>query len=360
MAGREHLGGDLRQKTKHDAAKRRAQPDRNPGLAHRLLDERHEPHDEDAGAGANDAEEQHERVVAEIHGRHRDRHHEGGLPQSARDQRAHEGRNRDGRERRDRVKADDQLEGISRGRERCVEGGRDRARGPATDEGAQVIAAQPEELAEARGDARADLGIAGLEPDGGTKAVRDHVLEGDDEAVCERQPSAMERIRLDRVDRDALTPLRIGPENHAEHGPAHGGGEERGEERQARRAAHPRVRVDVEDQAMRDHHDIGHAANEGAGKPPGDGRERGEPHLARAHQGAQMVGCAAQAEGCPRNRAARRGDACMEMRTSREDSVEVHRRQNNAMGRARKPALEGSSAPKRLTTMNAMIFMNGR
>jgi len=93
---------------------------------------------------------------------------------------------RDGGERRDGVEADDQLERIGGSRERSVEGGGDRTGCAAADERAQIVAAQPEELAEPRGDARADLRIAGFEADRGAGAVRNHVLQGDEEAVGKR------------------------------------------------------------------------------------------------------------------------------------------------------------------------------
>jgi hypothetical protein len=50
------------------------------------------------------------------------------------------------------------------------------------------------------GDAAAHLGIGGFEPDRSARAIRYDGLPGDDQAVGQWQPPAVQRIRLDHVD----------------------------------------------------------------------------------------------------------------------------------------------------------------
>src|SRR6516165_607468 len=84
-------------------------------------------------------------------------------------ERSGQGRDADRGQSLQRIGADDQLEGVKSARERGIEGGRDRPRGAATDEGADVIAAQVEPSAEARRERGAELRVGCFEPDRGAE-----------------------------------------------------------------------------------------------------------------------------------------------------------------------------------------------
>ena len=72
-----------------------------------------------------------------------------------------------------RIGTDDQLEGVKSAGERGIEGGRDRAGGAAADEGADVVAAQPEPSAEPRRERGPELRIGRLESYRSAKPARE-------------------------------------------------------------------------------------------------------------------------------------------------------------------------------------------
>ena len=104
------------------------------------------------------------------------------------------------------VAADDQLEGIKGAGQRRVEGRRDGPGGAAPDQGAHVVAAQPDAAPEPRGQRRAKLGIGRFEPDRCAKPAGEDRHPNKAEAVAERHPPAEQRVRLDRVDHLARAP----------------------------------------------------------------------------------------------------------------------------------------------------------
>ena len=106
----------------------------------------------------------------------------------------HEGQGRDG------IDADNQLDPVECSTKRRVEGAADRRGGAAADQHPQIVPAQLEAAADARGDPCAELGVARLQPDGGADPVRPGGLAGDDHAVAQRHSAAVKRVGFDRVD----------------------------------------------------------------------------------------------------------------------------------------------------------------
>ena len=123
-----------------------------------------------------------------------------GRRQLARDQIADQRRDADRRQAARRIAADDQLEAVKGAGERRAERAGNAGGGAATDQDAQVAAAQPERIADARGKAARELRVAGLETDRGADAARPHRLRRDDDAAEERHAAAMQRIGFDRID----------------------------------------------------------------------------------------------------------------------------------------------------------------
>ena len=107
----------------------------------------------------------------------------------------------DGNRVGERIGADDELESVKSAGQRRAERRRDRAARPAADQHAQILPAQARSHSQIRGDARPDLRIAGLEPDRGAAAVRDHGLRRHKQALAERHAPAAQGVGLDRINR---------------------------------------------------------------------------------------------------------------------------------------------------------------
>ena len=117
-----------------------------------------------------------------------------------RNQKADQGRNPDRRKTDRRIAADDQFEAVERAGERRTERAGDAGGGAAADQDTQVAASQAKCIADARGDARRHLRVAGFEADRCPDAARPDGLQGDYQAAHERHAAAMQRIGFDRVD----------------------------------------------------------------------------------------------------------------------------------------------------------------
>ncbi len=187
------------------------------------------------------------------------------------DQIAEQGSDRDRREAARRVTADDQLEPVERTGERRTKRTGDAAGGAAANQDAQIGAAQPECETKPGCNAARELGIAGLHSDRSTDPARPDGLQRDDQTAGERHASAMQRVRLDRIDFAIRPPSRDQFAGNAEQdtaGKRHGNRDERIEMQQARQ---PHAGIEVEKHAMQQvdacphhrHHDAGSGADEG-------------------------------------------------------------------------------------------------
>lgn len=122
--------------------------------------------------------------------------------------RRHQRRNDERRKRYDGISTYDEFNGVERPGQRRIERCCNRPCGTAADEDAHVPSPQFQLDADLRGNAAGDLGVTGLEPDGGAETVGDDILHADNDTVRQRQATAMQRIRLDRVDHGFLAGLR--------------------------------------------------------------------------------------------------------------------------------------------------------
>ena len=153
------------------------------------------------------------------------------------DQIAEQRRDGDRREAVRRVAADDQFEAVEGAGERRTERAGDSAGGAAANQDAQIGAAQPKCDADAGGNAAGQLGIAGLDADRSTDPARPDGLQRDDHAAEKRHASAVQRIRLDRIDLAIRPPSRDQFTGDAEHdaaGERHRNRDERIELQQSR------------------------------------------------------------------------------------------------------------------------------
>ena len=196
------------------------------------------------------------------------------------------------RQRRDRIGADDQLEGIERAGQRCAESRRDGPGRAAPDQRPQVAPAHLEGDPQARGQAGGDLRVAGLQPHRGAAAVRDHVLGGEVDAVAQGHPAAVQGVRLDRVDGRALARSAdvLHPDDQrTEQRPAEAGADQQEGRRHGVGRAQPQARGQEEEQLPQA---LGHPAH-GRDCHPGDaahqGGERHEAALAPADEAAQAA-----------------------------------------------------------------------
>ncbi|MEY9255712.1 hypothetical protein ABH990_006710 [Bradyrhizobium ottawaense] len=187
----------------------------------------------------------------------------------------------------DRIDADDQLTGVEGTGDRRAECRRDRSRSAAADHQAQIVAAQIEELAEQRGDPRANLGIAGLEADRGAAAVGDQRLARHDDAVPHRQIAAAQRVRLDRVDRVRNLHPTPRPLHDAKRKPT----QRRRDQCRPRADARVGRQVDIDgnsiDHHVRDLRDMRHQRHHRPGQRADHQRQRDQIELVAAQQSAQ-------------------------------------------------------------------------
>ena len=94
--------------------------------------------------------------------------------------------------------------------QRRAKGRADRPRRTAGNKRAHVAAPQPERRPKPGGQPRPILRIGGLQADRSAKTIRNHRLRGDERAILEGHPAALQRIGLDRIDR----PLRASTFEH--------------------------------------------------------------------------------------------------------------------------------------------------
>jgi hypothetical protein len=161
---------------------------------------------------------------------------------------------------------------------------------------AQVAPAQVEDDAEARGQAGADLGVAGLQPHRGAAAVGDHRLQANQHAVAKRHAPAAERIGLHRVDRGARAAPAPPDLGGAEQQAAADGGQQGGGQVDPRRGAQSLIQGDVEQGDVGGLGEVAHQHHEHPGQCPHHAAEQHQQRLAGADQGAELGQQAAGAE----------------------------------------------------------------
>ena len=142
--------------------------------------------------------------------------------------------------------------------------------------------------AEARGDAAAELGIAGLEPDRGADAARPDGLRGHDHAAAKRHAPAVQRIGLDRVDFPLRPPARDQPDRDAENDAA---GQRHATPRpgSSRAGRQPLPGVEAEQQRCSTI-DAGPMPPPPGRRWPRPRRQHDQARLTRPHHGAQAPG----------------------------------------------------------------------
>ncbi len=288
MAGREHLRADQGEQPHGQAADARPQPGRHAAAAEQRLGQGDAAHDQDADQRTEHAEQDDGEIVDRLEPSG-DQHLESGRAAVQRlDHRDADDRgDHDGGQGAERVGADHQLEGVERAGQRGVERPRDRAGRAAPDQHAKIVPPHPEAAAEARGDGRADLRVARLQPDRGAEAVRHHRLQHHDQAVVERHPPAIERVRLDRVHRAARPESRDQQAQRAKQQAAERGDGHAADRVQRGGAAEPLARRQIEQRAMdRIGGDRHHRDHDPGGDAHGGGH-RDEPDLVGADQCAQ-------------------------------------------------------------------------
>ncbi len=119
-----------------------------------------------------------------------------------------------------RIAADHQLKSIERARQRRPERAGNRGRGAAADHDSLIGTAQMKGAAQRGGDARGQLGVAGLQPDRGADAARPHRLQRHDDTAAKRHPPAMQRIGFDRIDLARRPETREPQKRQAQQQPA--------------------------------------------------------------------------------------------------------------------------------------------
>ena len=290
MAGRHDGRADERHAAHRDAADRRTQPGGHAAAAEHLLHQRDAPHDGDAAEGAQHAEGEDGDVVDRLDRRgDADVELAGAAREETADGDGADRRHDDGCQGGERVGADHQLERIERAGERRIEGGRDGAGSAAADEQAEVVAAQAEGEPGPGGKGGPDLRVAGLEPDRGAHPVRPDRLQHDDDAVAHGHPAAVERVRLDGVDRAAGPPAGQRQPREAERQPADGG---HGQGAHARERHHRRQELatrEVEEPLVHLLRDLGHADRDQPGHHAHPGRQHHQPDLVRTDERAQRL-----------------------------------------------------------------------
>ena len=205
----------------------------------------------------------------------------------ARDQIAHQRRDPDRRQPVGRIAADDQLEAVKGAGERRAERAGNAGGGAAADQDAQVAAAQPERIADARGDAAGELRIAGLETDRSADPARPHRLRRDDDAAEERHAAAVQRVGFDRIDLALRPPPPDDLAGRAHHHAAderHGDGDI-GIEREPRRQ--PLAVLKIEKQLMQQFDRHAHAGHDNAGNHADQSRQCDQTRFPRPDDGAQ-------------------------------------------------------------------------
>ena len=204
-----------------------------------------------------------------------------------RHQKADQRRDADRRQAGGRIAADDQLETVERAGERRTERAGNAGGGAATDQDAQVAAAQAKGVADARGDAAGDLGVAGFQSDRGADAARPHGLRRDDHAADERHAAAVQRIGFDRID----LALRPPPGDHFAGDTEYDAAGERHQNRQPRierqPPRQPLARRQLEEHLVKDVDADAHAGHDRSAKHADQGRQQDQARFSRPHDGAQ-------------------------------------------------------------------------
>ena len=177
MAGPQHLGGVERHRADHQPANDGANETPSDHGAERSFDQRRHPHRADADRRGDEAEPDQRAIVEK--GQRGDGGR-GDVVRRANDrlggERRGKGRGEDGNRVGERISADNELESVKGARQRSAERRRDRAARSAPDQHAEILPAQARSRSQVGGDARPDLRIASLEPDGRASAIRDHRL----------------------------------------------------------------------------------------------------------------------------------------------------------------------------------------
>ena len=201
MARRHDLRRYYRHQADDETAEHGAHERAQPEPREHVLADRHAPHQNDAQHRREQAERggKHDIVTGDGHLLGTD-HAELGRLELSRDEIAHQRRDADRRQTVRRIAADDQLEAVKGAGERRAECAGNAGGGAAADQDAQVAAAQPKRIADARGDAAGKLRVAGLEADRCADPARPHRLRRNDDAAEERHPAAVQRIGFDRID----------------------------------------------------------------------------------------------------------------------------------------------------------------
>ena len=252
VARPQHLRGVERHRADDQPADRGANETPRDRGAESPLDERRHAHRADADRRSDEAKHDQRAVMRK--GQRGDdgradfvRRADDGLGGERRGEGRGEYRNRVG----ERIGADDELERVKGAGQGRAERRRDRPSGAAADQHPEVLPAQARSHAQVRGDARADLRIAGLEPDRRAAAVRDQRLRSHEDAIAERHAAAAQRVGFDRIDRRRRLLAGEPGVDGAEHEPAQhrrGKGRKRSD---PLGGAEPHVERDAVDQHMR-------------------------------------------------------------------------------------------------------------
>src|SRR5271165_335756 len=189
----------------------------------------------------------------------------------------------------DRVGADHQLVRIEGARQRRVERACDGGRRAAAHHQAHVAASQPEHAPEPAAHAAADLRVGRFQPDRRAGAVRHHRLQHDDPAVAHRHAPAVQRVRLDRVDRALGAPFGERQPDHSEQQAACDRDDQRPRRRQRHRAGKPLPRWQVEHQRVHHLRADRHRRDQQAGDGADERREHDEPDFVGPHHRPQRL-----------------------------------------------------------------------
>jgi hypothetical protein len=207
MAAAQDLREKPRQIPEHDPAQCRARPGRQRGALRPLLDEGDADHRHNRQKSGDKTDQGKNGVVRRgqidviVDDENRLVANDLALHQRGEDRGQHHRY-----EGRQRVAADNQLEGIKRAGKGRVERGGDRRRRAAADKSSQITSAKMQIAAEPRGNAGAKLCIGGFKPNRCTHTRRQDGQPGEAQAVAQRHVSAMQRVGFNRVDDVARLP----------------------------------------------------------------------------------------------------------------------------------------------------------
>ena len=268
------------------------EPAGDAALAEQLLGQRHAAHDGDADQGADHAEGEDRDVVQRLDARRYLQHEiERRVAQSVDHRDRDDGGDRDRGEGAEGVGADHQFEGVECAGQRGVEGAGDGAGGAAANQQAQVVAPDAEHAAEARRHRRADLGIAGLQPDRGADAVRQDRLHHDDQAVVQRHAPAVQRVGLDRVDGASWVITHDYQAEQPDQQAAQCRHRDGADRIEFDHGAEALAGADPEQQLMDQLRGFGHQPHGDAGTATDEGGQHDQPDFVCADQRAQCLRC---------------------------------------------------------------------